>query len=96
MPPEAAVTPLVTRLPLDEGAAAWANALLKLHEAEQTSGAEQVRQGGFDVADVAGESSAHIWGVSMEKPTISVVIPVFNAEETISRWPAVRSGAGDT
>ena len=53
VPPEAAVTPLVTRLPLDEGAAAWANALLKLPEAEQTSGAEQVRQGGFDVADVA-------------------------------------------
>ena len=53
VPPEAAVTPLVTRLPLDEGAAAWANALLKLPETEQTSGAEQVRQGGFDVADVA-------------------------------------------
>lgn len=53
VPPEAAVTPLVTRLPLAAGAAAWAGALLSKQKVDRSNDVRQLRAAGFDIADVA-------------------------------------------
>ena len=53
VPPEAAVTPLVTRLPLAEGAAAWAGALLSKQKIDRSGDVYRLRTAGFDIDDVA-------------------------------------------
>ena len=53
VPLEAAVTPLFLRVPLEEGPAVWAEALLAAAGTERRAGAEQVRRGGFDIGNVA-------------------------------------------
>ena len=53
VPPEAAVTPLVTRLPLAEGAGVWAGALLSKEMIDRSGEVCQLQAAGFDIDDVA-------------------------------------------
>ena len=53
VPPEAAVTPLVTRLPLDEGAGVWAGALLSKEMIDRSGEVCQLQAAGFDINDAA-------------------------------------------
>ncbi|MCI9164846.1 MAG: glycosyltransferase family 1 protein [Oscillospiraceae bacterium] len=61
VPPEAGVTPLLQALPLDAGAAGWAQALQALcrPSGRREDWAAAVRRGGFDVADAAARIQAY-------------------------------------
>ena len=53
VPDEAAVTPLFRRIPLTDGAEAWAKALAEIDPARRRDTASLVREAGFELADVA-------------------------------------------
>ena len=53
IPDEARVTPLFQQLPLQEGAARWAQALANTHTSNRESYAAVVRQAGYELSDVS-------------------------------------------
>lgn len=53
VPREAMVTELASTVPLGRGAAEWSEAVLRTNNTRTTDAANQVRDAGFDIADVA-------------------------------------------